>query len=246
MTRTSTSRRSAGSGSDRTLHPCRRPRREQSRASALTQDSARGRAALRLQASLVELCAAEAAQPHRRHSHRRWPGRRLGLVIAQDQETLRVRTPIGGRRPAVPRLPRHAARPSADVRRQLHRSHQRRRRVSGDAGGDRAGASTASASKPTSSTAGKIAARSSRRRSRPRRSAASTCSLVFDSIGAKTMDARIVERLRTAPAARSAGSTRCASYSLEEVNYRTHRKALVIDGDVGVRRRHRHRRPVGQ
>ena len=35
------------------------------------------------------------------------------------------------------------------------------------------------------------------------------------------------------PASRSPRSTRCSWYAIEEVNYRTHRKILVADGDVG-------------
>ena len=57
------------------------------------------------------------------------------------------------------------------------------------------------------------------------------CRFVLDAIGAQKMDDVHVERLERA------GCTigwfnKVVSYSLEELNYRTHRKSLVIDGDV--------------
>lgn len=55
--------------------------------------------------------------------------------------------------------------------------------------------------------------------------------LVLDAIGAKAIDPGDLERLE------NAGCTigwfnEVSGYSIEELNYRTHRKALVIDGDV--------------
>lgn len=55
--------------------------------------------------------------------------------------------------------------------------------------------------------------------------------LVLDAIGAETMDEASRERLRNA-GAHVAWFNPVAGYSLEEANYRTHRKALVVDGDT--------------
>jgi cardiolipin synthase len=54
--------------------------------------------------------------------------------------------------------------------------------------------------------------------------------LVFDAIGAK-LDPAHVERLERA-GCHIGWFNRVGSFSLEEVNYRTHRKALVVDGDI--------------
>src|SRR5688572_14156161 len=54
--------------------------------------------------------------------------------------------------------------------------------------------------------------------------------LVFDSVGAK-VDPQQVERLEQA-GCRIGWFNPVRSVSIEEANYRTHRKALVVDGDV--------------
>jgi cardiolipin synthase len=59
-----------------------------------------------------------------------------------------------------------------------------------------------------------------------------TVNLVLDAVGAQSLSAKDLDRLR------SAGCTVALFnsptwYSLEEVNYRTHRKILVVDGEVG-------------
>lgn len=56
-------------------------------------------------------------------------------------------------------------------------------------------------------------------------------SLVLDSVGASSMDDAHVERLERA-GCRIGWFNPVASYAIEEANYRTHRKALVVDGDV--------------
>jgi cardiolipin synthase A/B len=56
--------------------------------------------------------------------------------------------------------------------------------------------------------------------------------LVLDSIGAKTMDAAQLERLERAGCHLGWFNPVGRYYMLEEVNYRTHRKALVVDGDI--------------
>jgi cardiolipin synthase len=56
--------------------------------------------------------------------------------------------------------------------------------------------------------------------------------LVVDAVGASSMDKAHFERLRQA-GCRVAQFNVPAWYSLEELNYRTHRKILVIDGETG-------------
>ena len=56
--------------------------------------------------------------------------------------------------------------------------------------------------------------------------------IVVDSVGASSMEAAHVERLRRA-GCHVAEFNRPRWYSLEELNYRTHRKIMVVDGDVG-------------
>lgn len=56
------------------------------------------------------------------------------------------------------------------------------------------------------------------------------CRLVLDSVGA-AMDEAHIERLESA-GCKIGWFNQVSGYSIEEANYRTHRKALVIDGDV--------------
>jgi cardiolipin synthase len=56
--------------------------------------------------------------------------------------------------------------------------------------------------------------------------------LVVDSVGASGIDDEHVERLRTA-GCKIARFNAPKWYALEEVNYRTHRKILVADGEIG-------------
>lgn len=55
--------------------------------------------------------------------------------------------------------------------------------------------------------------------------------IVLDSIGAKNMDPKHLERLERA-GCHIGWFNEVSGYTIEEVNYRTHRKALVIDGIV--------------
>jgi cardiolipin synthase len=59
-----------------------------------------------------------------------------------------------------------------------------------------------------------------------------TVNLVVDAVGASSMEKDHVERLRQAGCHVGRFNTP-AWYSLEEVNYRTHRKILVVDGETG-------------
>ena len=67
--------------------------------------------------------------------------------------------------------------------------------------------------------------------------------LVVDAVGASSMAKEHLERLRQA-GCHVAQFNAPAWYSLEEVNYRTHRKILVVDGEIGVHRRRRRRRSL--
>jgi len=59
-----------------------------------------------------------------------------------------------------------------------------------------------------------------------------TVNLVLDAVGAQSLSAEDLERLRAAGCAIALFNSP-TWYSLEEVNYRTHRKILVVDGEVG-------------
>jgi len=56
--------------------------------------------------------------------------------------------------------------------------------------------------------------------------------LVLDSVGGSTMNAEHLQRLERAGCKVGWFNAVSRYYMLEEVNYRTHRKALVVDGDV--------------
>lgn len=55
--------------------------------------------------------------------------------------------------------------------------------------------------------------------------------MVLDAIGAQDIDSDHLERLERA-GCKVGWFNKVASYSLEELNYRTHRKSLIVDGDV--------------
>ena len=59
-----------------------------------------------------------------------------------------------------------------------------------------------------------------------------TVNIVLDAVGASSMEKDHVERLRNA-GCHVAQFNKPSWYSLEEVNYRTHRKILVVDGEMG-------------
>ena len=59
-----------------------------------------------------------------------------------------------------------------------------------------------------------------------------TVTLIVDAIGAASMEGDHVDRLRNAGAKVYRFNT-ARWYSLENVNYRTHRKILVVDGEIG-------------
>jgi cardiolipin synthase len=59
-----------------------------------------------------------------------------------------------------------------------------------------------------------------------------TVNLVIDAVGASSMEKKHMEQLRRA-GCHVAEFNRPSWYSLEEINYRTHRKILVVDGEIG-------------
>jgi cardiolipin synthase A/B len=153
----------------------------------------------------------------------------VGLVIAQDQETLRVRTSIAASDPLFPEyLARLLGHPITD-------GDQYVVHTNGDAAYPAMLSAIDRAQHRVSfetyifdrgETAGRFVAafESAARRGVDVR-------LVLDSIGAQSIDEAHLERLEQAGC--SIGwFNPVGSFSIEEVNYRTHRKALVIDGDV--------------
>ena len=152
-----------------------------------------------------------------------------GLVIAQDQETLRIRTPLAS---DDPRFPDYLATLLGDPL------------TVGDTyivhtDGDKAFPAMLSAIDAAKHRivfetyifdTGQIAERfvgafeaAARRGVR--------CQLVLDSVGVSDMDERHIERLEAA-GCRIGWFNPISSFAIEEANYRTHRKALVVDGDV--------------
>lgn len=152
------------------------------------------------------------------------------LLFAQDQETLRIESPL-----AVddPRFPAYTASltncplTSGDrfevlvngveiVPAQLDAIRAARRRISFETyffdSGRMAGEFTAAL------------AEAARRGVRVR--------MIVDAVGAQTMPAEHVEQLREA-GVELATYNPLHWYSLEEANYRTHRKILVVDGEIG-------------
>jgi cardiolipin synthase len=152
------------------------------------------------------------------------------LAIAQDQETLRVRTALGATDPLFPQyLARLLGHPLTSGDRYIvHTNGDRafpamldaiahaQHRVSfenyiyerGEVGGHFTDAFEAAARRGVD------------------------CRLVLDSVGAKTMDPNHIDRLQRA-GCRIGWFNPVSVDSIEEANYRTHRKALVVDGDIG-------------
>ena len=153
----------------------------------------------------------------------------VGLAIAQDQETLQVRSPLGAR---DSRYPEYLARllghrlssgdavtvlTNGDVAFpvMLEAIAGARHRVSFEGYIFDTGAiPTRFATALASAAARGVDVR-----------------IVLDAIGAEAIDQALVTRMQQA-GAKIGWFNPVASYSFEEANYRTHRKALVIDGDT--------------
>jgi cardiolipin synthase len=153
----------------------------------------------------------------------------LGLVIAQDQETLRVRTPIGAEDPRFPDyLARLLGHPITSGDRyivlrngddtfpaMLRAIDAARRRIAFESyiysRGQVPGAFT---------TALANAARRGVK-----------VQIVLDAVGAADAEPSHIEQLKNA-GCEIGWFNPVRHYTIEEVNYRTHRKILVVDGDV--------------
>jgi cardiolipin synthase A/B len=152
-----------------------------------------------------------------------------GLLIAQDQETLRVRTELAA---ADPQFPQYLARllgtpvtvgdsyivhtdGTAAFPAMLEAIGQAKHRVSfetyvyqsGDTGEKFTSAFEAAARRGVE------------------------VRLVLDAIGANKIEPEHVERLERA-GCRIGWFNKVRSFSIEELNYRTHRKSLIVDGDI--------------
>jgi cardiolipin synthase A/B len=153
----------------------------------------------------------------------------IGLLIAQDQETLRIKTPLAAQNGAFP----------AYLARLLgHPLTQGDAYVVHTDGGDAFSAMLAAidgatshisletyifASDQTGRRFADALERAGRRDVRVR--------VVLDSLGANKMNRDDIARLERA-GVRIGWYNRVASFSIEEANYRTHRKELVVDGRV--------------
>jgi cardiolipin synthase len=153
----------------------------------------------------------------------------MGLVIAQDQETLRVRTSLAA---TDPRFPAYLAKLSGHP---LTSGDQYTVLTNGDAAFPEMLAAIAAA-KHRVAFEGYIynsADDVGRRFTDAFVTAAERgveVLLVFDSFGAKVSD-EDVSRLEEA-GCRIGWFNKVHGRAIEEVNYRTHRKALIVDGDV--------------
>ena len=152
-----------------------------------------------------------------------------GLVIAQDQETLRVRSPLAA---TDPRFPEYLARLLGHP---LTEGDSYIVHTNGDAAFAAMLAAIDRAKQRISFETyifdeGKIAERFTHALENAARRGVDV-RLVLDSMGAKTIDREHVERLEAA-GSQVGWFNEVGSLGLEEVNYRTHRKALVVDGDV--------------
>jgi cardiolipin synthase len=153
----------------------------------------------------------------------------MGLVIAQDQETLRVKTSIGA---ADPRFPAYLAKLSGHP---LSTGDRYTVLTNGDAAFPEMLAAIAAA-RYRIAFEGYIynsqddVARQFTDAFVAAASRGVEVRLVFDAFGAKVSD-EDVERLEKA-GCRIGWFNKVRGKAIEEVNYRTHRKALIVDGEV--------------
>ena len=153
-----------------------------------------------------------------------------GLLIAQDQDTLRVQSPLAA---ADERFPVYLSRLLG------HPLTERDAYIVHTNGPDAFEAMLAAidAAKHRVSfetyifDTGRIAERFTAAFERAARRGVEV-RLVLDAIGAKAMDAAALTRLERAGCKLGWFNPVSRYYMIEEVNYRTHRKALVVDGDV--------------
>jgi cardiolipin synthase len=151
-----------------------------------------------------------------------------GLAIAQDQDTLRIRTPLAAE---DARFPEYLARLLGHP---LTTSDAYRVHTNGDAVfAAMLAAIDAAKSRISFETyiydSGRVAEQFTTALENAARRGVDV-RLVLDSVGA-TIDAAHLERLEQA-GCKIGWFNAVGTLGLEEVNYRTHRKALVVDGDV--------------
>jgi cardiolipin synthase len=153
----------------------------------------------------------------------------IGLALAQDQETLRIQTSVAAGDPVFPSY----------LARLLGNPFTRGDAVIVHTDGDDAfpamleaigNAKTRISFETYVYDASDIAAKFSAAFAAAAQRGV-TVRMVLDSIGAKTIRAAGRERMEQA-GVKIGWYNPLASYSIEEANYRTHRKILVIDGDV--------------
>jgi cardiolipin synthase len=152
----------------------------------------------------------------------------VGMLIAQDQETLRVRTSVAATDPVFPQyLARLLGHPLTTGDSYIvHTNGDRAFPAMLDAiAGARHRVSFEGYVYDTGEVANRFTAALEAAAKR-----GVEVRLVFDSVGAK-VDPDHIERLERA-GGRVGWFNPVRSPSIEEVNYRTHRKALVVDGDI--------------
>ncbi len=154
----------------------------------------------------------------------------LLLMLAQDQETLKVRSAVSAEDP------RHSAYVAALVGAALSRGNRYDVLTNGDqifpAMLDAIGQAKRRISFETYIyDKGEVADRFTAALEQAARRGVHV-NMVVDSVGASGMKAKDIKRLEAAGC--TVGSFHSLNwYNLEEVNYRTHRKILVVDGEVG-------------
>jgi cardiolipin synthase len=154
----------------------------------------------------------------------------LGLLFAQDQETLRIRSAVSAEDP------RHPAYVAALVGAGLSRGNRYDVLTNGDQIFPAMLAAIDAARRRISFETyiydtGDVADRFTAALENAARRGVKV-DVVVDAVGAAGMEGDHIDRLRAAGARVERFNT-TSWYSLEHVNYRTHRKILVVDGEVG-------------
>jgi cardiolipin synthase A/B len=152
------------------------------------------------------------------------------LLLAQDQETLKIRSRIGAEEPG------HAAYVAALVGADLTRGNQYEVLTNGDQFLPAMLKAIAAARKRIVLEtyiydSGDVAAQFTAALEQAARRGV-TCAIVVDAVGSSGMEGSHVTRLESAGCV-VATFNPPHWYKLEELNYRSHRKILVVDGEVG-------------
>ena len=154
----------------------------------------------------------------------------LLLMLAQDQETLRVRSAVGAEEP------RHSAYLAALVGAPLTRGNRYEVLTNGDQIFPAMLEAIRGARRRISFETyiydvGEVATQFTRALEEAARRGVRV-NLVVDSVGGSGMETEDIKRLEAA-GCRIGAFNALKWYNLEEVNYRTHRKILVVDGEIG-------------